>query len=86
MPKGRLMMYCDECKSNFVMKKENFTGACPMCGTVVTRYRCNRCGHRWTPREWGKAPRICPKCKSPYWCTERTKHGDYENGGIAQEE
>ena len=21
-----------------------------------------------------KRPRICPKCKSPYWDTERTKH------------
>lgn len=26
--------------------------------------RC-RCGHEWIPR--GEKPRVCPKCKSPYW-------------------
>ena len=33
--------------------------------------RC-RCGHEWLPREQGEKPRVCPKCKSPYW--DRTKH------------
>ena len=28
--------------------------------------RC-RCGHEWLPREPGEKPRVCPKCKSPYW-------------------
>ena len=30
-------------------------------------YRCERCQHEWLPREKDKAPRVCPKCKSPYW-------------------
>jgi len=33
-------------------------------------YRCHRCGHEWVPRESsdpGRDPKVCPKCKSPYW-------------------
>ena len=42
-------------------------------------YRCLRCGHEWVPRgieqvpdskkplEHDEEPRVCPKCKSPYW-------------------
>jgi len=31
-------------------------------------YRCDRCGHEWIPRgESDQEPRVCPKCKSPYW-------------------
>jgi DNA-directed RNA polymerase subunit RPC12/RpoP len=42
-------------------------------------YRCLRCAHEWVPRDVeqtvdGKKPsepddepRVCPKCKSPYW-------------------
>lgn len=29
-------------------------------------YRCERCGHEWLPRN-EEPPRVCPKCKSPYW-------------------
>ena len=29
-------------------------------------YKCHRCGHAWVPRK-SVYPRICPKCKSPYW-------------------
>jgi predicted Zn-ribbon and HTH transcriptional regulator len=32
----------------------------------IISYKCDRCGHRWIPREKEK-PTICPKCKSPYW-------------------
>jgi predicted Zn-ribbon and HTH transcriptional regulator len=32
---------------------------------LVPGFRCERCGHEWVPR--GKAPTVCPKCKSPYW-------------------
>jgi hypothetical protein len=28
--------------------------------------RC-RCGHQWLPRAETEKPRVCPKCKSPYW-------------------
>lgn len=27
---------------------------------------CERCGHTWLPRE-KEEPRVCPRCKSPYW-------------------
>ena len=33
--------------------------------------RC-RCGHEWFPRQKEEEPRVCPKCKSPYW--NRKKH------------
>jgi len=36
-------------------------------------YRCERCEHEWLPREKGKDPKVCPKCKSPYWDTPRQK-------------
>lgn len=32
----------------------------------VWGYRCERCAHEWVPREQNE-PRVCPKCKSPYW-------------------
>jgi ssDNA-binding Zn-finger/Zn-ribbon topoisomerase 1 len=37
-------------------------------------YRCERCGHEWLPRKQEKGqpdPRVCPKCKSPYWNTPK---------------
>lgn len=35
---------------------------------TVMGYRCDRCGHEWVPRgESDEEPRVCPKCKSPYW-------------------
>ena len=38
----------------------------------VKGYRCERCGHEWIPK--GKEePRVCPKCKSPYWNKPRKK-------------
>ena len=27
---------------------------------------CYRCNHKWVPRD-DETPRVCPKCKSPYW-------------------
>ena len=27
---------------------------------------CTRCGHTWIPRR-PEPPKVCPKCKSPYW-------------------
>lgn len=32
--------------------------------------KCNRCGHEWYPRT-PKNPKVCGKCKSPYWNKER---------------
>lgn len=37
-------------------------------------YQCERCGHQWAPRDAGK-PRVCPKCKSPYWDVPRKVQG-----------
>jgi predicted Zn-ribbon and HTH transcriptional regulator len=34
--------------------------------TTIQTYKCLRCGHVWVPRKKEK-PRVCPKCKSPYW-------------------
>ena len=30
-------------------------------------FKCERCGHEWIPRNPEDHPRVCPKCKSPYW-------------------
>jgi|GEM_PF-5311554 len=35
---------------------------------------CERCEHEWVPRE-GPPPRVCPKCKSPYW--DRPRRSDH---------
>jgi len=31
-----------------------------------------RCGHEWLPRS-EDTPRVCPKCKSPYWDKPRAE-------------
>ena len=38
----------------------------------VMGYRCFRCKHEWLPRH-DNAPRVCPKCKSPYWDRPRKR-------------
>jgi predicted Zn-ribbon and HTH transcriptional regulator len=45
-----------------------------MAKIELTGWRCERCGHEWVARqEWTDAPRVCPKCKSPYWNEPRQK-------------
>ena len=34
---------------------------------TVMGFRCERCGHEWLPRDTMREPKVCPKCKSPYW-------------------
>ncbi len=34
---------------------------------TVMGLRCERCGHEWLPRDTSQEPKVCPKCKSPYW-------------------
>lgn len=41
-----------------------------MANIKLEGYKCERCGHTWVPREKDK-PKVCPKCKSPYWDTPR---------------
>lgn len=33
----------------------------------IEGYICERCGHKWVPRNTDEKPRVCPRCKSPYW-------------------
>jgi predicted Zn-ribbon and HTH transcriptional regulator len=33
----------------------------------VEALKCERCGHVWMPRNIKAHPKVCPKCKSPYW-------------------
>ena len=42
-----------------------------MAKAKLNGYRCDRCEHEWLPREKGQHPKVCPKCKSPYWDTPR---------------
>ena len=38
---------------------------------TVMGYRCERCDHEWMPRDAENEPKVCPKCKSPYWNSPR---------------
>jgi predicted Zn-ribbon and HTH transcriptional regulator len=38
---------------------------------TVMGFKCERCGHEWLPRIEKQEPRVCPKCKSPYWDTPK---------------
>jgi predicted Zn-ribbon and HTH transcriptional regulator len=42
-----------------------------MAKVKVDAYQCERCGHIWLPRNKVDEPKVCPKCKSPYWNTPR---------------
>lgn len=39
----------------------------------VDAYKCERCGHIWVPRNYNNEPKVCPKCKSPYWNMPKQK-------------
>jgi len=43
----------------------------PRVRIEVDGFRCARCGHEWVPRK-NETPRVCPKCKSPFWDRERS--------------
>lgn len=35
---------------------------------------CQRCEHEWLPRKNSIClPKVCPKCKSPYWDTPKER-------------
>jgi len=42
---------------------------------LMTVFRCERCEHEWVPRNTEEKPRVCPKCKSPYWDRPRQNPG-----------
>jgi len=36
-----------------------------MMGEIILKgYQCERCDHKWAPRE-DELPKVCPKCKEP---------------------
>jgi predicted nucleic acid-binding Zn-ribbon protein len=39
-------------------------------GFKLPTLKCVRCGHTWPPRTQN-LPKVCPKCKSPYWNTAK---------------
>jgi len=41
----------------------------------VEGFQCERCDYQWAPRG-DQPPRVCPKCKSPYW--DRPRKGEAE--------
>jgi hypothetical protein len=47
----------------------------PRVRIEVEGFRCARCGHEWVPRRRTEDPRVCPRCKSPYWDRERSIAG-----------
>jgi len=40
-------------------------------GIKLPEMNCLRCNHKWIPRK-NSTPKVCPKCKSPYWNTPKT--------------
>ena len=34
---------------------------------TVKGYKCERCNYQWIPRKAAEHPKVCPRCKSPYW-------------------
>lgn len=41
-----------------------------MAKITLEGFRCERCKHEWVARG-EEEPRVCPKCKSPYWNTPK---------------
>jgi predicted Zn-ribbon and HTH transcriptional regulator len=35
--------------------------------------KCFRCNHEWIPSKKAQIPKVCPKCKSPYWDRPKVK-------------
>ena len=43
----------------------------PIHPITLKGYHCERCEHQWVPRKTTLFPKVCPKCKSPYWPVKR---------------
>ena len=47
---------------------------------TVMGYHCERCAHEWVPRGGAEdEPRVCPKCRSPWWNRPRKTVMPYED-------
>ena len=47
---------------------------------TVMGYRCERCSHEWVPRGLTEEePRVCPKCRSPWWNRPKRSMMVYED-------
>ncbi|MBV9920249.1 MAG: hypothetical protein JOY78_05240 [Pseudonocardia sp.] len=44
-----------------------------MAKVQVWAWQCERCEHVWLPRDKDRPPKVCPKCKSPYWDRPRQR-------------
>lgn len=40
---------------------------------TILGFHCERCSHEWLGKTQKKIPRVCPKCKSPYWDEPKRK-------------
>ncbi len=45
----------------------------PIVEIKIKGFKCERCEHEWVPNNINIEPKVCPKCKSPYWNTPRRK-------------
>lgn len=43
---------------------------------LILGHKCYRCNHEWRPYELAEVPRVCPKCKNPYWDRPRKTEVD----------
>ena len=47
---------------------------------TVMGFRCERCAHEWIPRSGAdEEPRVCPKCRSPWWNRPRKSMMTYDD-------
>ena len=56
------------------MQKSNNQEIEAGANVLIRGHKCYRCGHEWKPNNLEEVPRVCPKCKNPYW--DRPKKAD----------
>ena len=56
-----------------------------MARIIVEGYMCERCAYAWVPRrQTTTEPKVCPKCKSPYWNKPRQINWPHERRAAQQ--
>ncbi len=56
------------------LRKDEKAGA----NILIKGHKCYRCGHEWRPETFNIIPKVCPKCKNPYWDRPKSKRGKKE--------